>query len=90
MSNQRVELLFINFKVDSTDPVLGFAPAIIKEFSYEFSTISVLTGFYSGEKISNNVKIYSTRWVENQDLRNYWNHWYCSQPSLADQSKELR
>jgi glycosyltransferase involved in cell wall biosynthesis len=76
MSNQRVELLFINFKVDSTDPVLGFAPAIIKEFSYEFSTISVLTGFYSGEKISNNVKIYSTRWVENQNLRNVMKFYY--------------
>ena len=76
MFNQRVELLFINFKVDSGDPVLGFAPVIIKEFSYEFSTISVLTGFHSGESISNNVKVYSTRWVENQNLRNVFKYYY--------------
>ena len=76
MFNQRVELLFINFKVDSGDSVLGFAPAIIKEFSNEFSSISVLTGFYSGEKISNNVKVYSTRWVENQNLRNVFKFYY--------------
>lgn len=76
MKSERRELLFINFKVDSKDPVLGFAPRIIEEFSKEFYSVTVLTGFFSGEKIADNVKIISTNWVPGQNLRNVLKFYY--------------
>ena len=76
MKSERSELLFINFKVDSKDPVLGFAPRIIAEFSKEFYSITVLTGFFSGETIAGNVKITSTNWAPGQNLRNVIKFYY--------------
>ena len=76
MKSERSELLFINFKIDSKDPVLGFAPRIVEEFSKEFYSITVLTGFFSGEKIAGNVKITSTNWVPGQNLRNVLKFYY--------------
>jgi len=76
MKSEPSELLFINFKVDSKDPVLGFAPRIIKEFSKEFKSTTVLTGFFSGEKIAENVTVISTNWVPGHDLRNVSKFYY--------------
>lgn len=62
-------LLVINYRIDSADQVLSHQRGVVRSLSEYFDKIIVLTGYYDGVPVAQNVEIRSTSWDSNHRVR---------------------
>lgn len=62
-------LLVINYRMDSADQVLSHQQGVINGLGQYFEKVIVLTGYYDGGPLAENIIVYSTSWNSNHKLR---------------------
>ncbi len=74
-SNKRLpeSILIINYAMDKNDPIFSHQFEAVEEISKHFQRVFVITGRNKSHCINDNIKIYSTNWRENSNVKNILN-----------------
>ncbi|WP_190283220.1 glycosyltransferase [Candidatus Planktophila dulcis] len=62
-------LLVINYRMDTSDQVLSHQQGVVKGLSPYFSNVIVVTGFFDGGTLPENVRVYTSSWSPEQRIR---------------------